>query len=242
MLPVEIHRHSEASPWTYADLDRRQRELQDAILARGETGRLLLSEVAPVVTLGARTEPGDWNAATLAAQGVATLPVSRGGLATYHGPGQWVLFVVERLDRLTGDARGVRKAVDTLLQSAREVARSYGRDAEIRQAPCTGLWTARGKLASIGVRVSDRVVQHGIALNVHRAGPSFTGIRACGLDAAPDYLFGETCPEAAFLEVGNAWVSAVLRGFSRLHAPTEEQVDAPSQTDYNDHSRTNVGS
>lgn len=242
MLTVEIHRHSEASPWTYADLDRRQREIQTAILARGEPGRLLLSEVAPVVTLGTRTGHGDWNATTLAAQGVATQPVDRGGLATYHGPGQWVLFVVERLDRLTGDARGVRQVVDTLLQSAQDLAQAYGQDAVIREAPCTGLWTTRGKLASIGIRVRDRVVQHGIALNVHRTGPSFAGIRACGLDAAPDYLFDSPCPDALFEEAGNAWVSAVLRGFSRLRNQAEDRVDAPMQTDYNDHSRTNVGS
>src|SRR4051812_22996069 len=111
-VSVEIRRHSPDKAWTYELLDRHQRAVAERIRDQEGQGVLLLSELAPVITHGRRTEIGDflWSQDAYEKAGVQRYATDRGGLATYHGPGQWVLFPVDRLDRLTGNARGVRKS------------------------------------------------------------------------------------------------------------------------------------
>lgn len=186
---IEIRRHSEATPWTYGLLDSRQREIATQI-KQGGPGALLLSEVAPVITVGRRAAPTDLliPRELLARAGVEVLPTDRGGLATWHGPGQWVLFAVDSLERLTGDRRGVRKAVDALLCVALEVGKSFDPSAEIRSGAETGVWTKRGKFAALGVHIDQGVLLHGLSVNGFKTQTSFMGLRPCGLDLPVDYL------------------------------------------------------
>ncbi len=232
---LERRRHVPGSPWTYAALDARQREVAERVRAGGE-GALLLSEVAPVITLGRRTPASDLllSEAALSARGISVLRTDRGGLATYHGPGQWVAFAVDRLDRLTGDPRGVRRAVDGLLVAALETARDWVPFAQIRVGAELGIWSSRGKLASVGVHVDRRVLLHGVALNVHRCPESFVGLRPCGLDAAVDFL---TQDPAEFERAGDRLASALevrfwpsARAFGRLTPPRTEAITGPLRT------------
>ena len=197
----EIHRHTEKSPWTYEALDVRQREIRDAVLA-GERGVVLLSEVAPVVTLGRRKThedlllpPGDY-----IRRGIALFEASRGGRATYHGPGQWVVFVVDSLERLTGDRRGVRKFVCALFNVALEICRERFPLAEIREGAEAGVWSEPGvrglKLAAMGVQIDQGIVQHGFSLNVFSTPQSFFGINPCGLSAGVGFLESASSPES----------------------------------------------
>lgn len=175
-----------------------------ADVVRGESGRLIFSEVAPVVTLGFRRTEEDLllPASEYARRGIELLEVSRGGRATYHGPGQWVIFPVETLERLTGDRRGVRKAVSALLEATREAALDRFPRAEIRDGKEAGVWTESGlggaKFAALGIRVIDGVVQHGISVNVFPTAESFVGIRPCGLDAAVAFVEADGT-DSAFL-------------------------------------------
>ena len=206
-IELEVRRHSPRSPWTYALLDRRQRELGREIRQTGRAGALLLSELAPVITIGRRTPKEDLllNEAELARLGVERIETDRGGLATYHGPGQWVLFAVDRLERLTGDRRGVRLAVRALLRIAMETAARFGIEAGIRQGVELGVWSPRGKLAAVGIRVEQGILLHGLSLNVRRTPQSFVGLRPCGLDAAVDFL------ERDFEEVRQVLAEIALR-------------------------------
>jgi lipoate-protein ligase B len=201
-------------PWTYAELDRRQREIAARVREGGE-GALLLSEVAPVITMGRRAGDGELRADRewLAARGISVYPTKRGGLATYHGPGQWVVFAVDSLERLTGDRRGVRKAVEGLLVAAREVGeRRLGR-AEIREGCELGVWGPGGKFAAVGVHVEQGVLQHGLAINGFRTATSFVGLRPCGLDDAPVGFLLEG--EGEFDALGREIAEAVARRFWR---------------------------
>jgi lipoate-protein ligase B len=211
-IPVERRRHARPEPdaWTYEMLDRRQREIAHAIANGGGEGRLLLSEVAPVVTLGRRTPDEDISRELLEARGIPVYPTDRGGLGTYHGPGQWVLFAVERLERLTGDPRGVRKAVCALLEVAREVALGYDRRAEIREGAELGVWGANGKCAALGIHVQGGVVLHGISVNGFRTSESFVGLRPCGLDAPVQFLLED---ESGFERLGDELEAAAQRVF-----------------------------
>lgn len=170
-------------------LDARQREVALRV-KQGGPGALLLSEVAPVITVGRRAAPTDLllPKELLTRAGVEVLPTDRGGLATWHGPGQWVLFAVDSLERLTGDRRGVRKAVDGLLSVALEVGKTYDSSAEIRSGAEMGVWTKRGKFAALGVHIDQGVLLHGLSINGFKTQTSFMGLRPCGLDLPVDYL------------------------------------------------------
>jgi lipoate-protein ligase B len=194
-IQKEVRRHTQDSPWTYAMLDARQREIARRVHAGGP-GAFLLSEVAPVITVGRRAAPTDLLLPrdALAHAGVEILPTDRGGLATWHGPGQWVLFAVDSLERLTGDRRGVRKAVEGLLETALSVGREYDSSAEIRSGAETGVWTQRGKFAAVGVHIEHGVLLHGLSVNGFRTSTSFMGLRPCGLDLPVDFLI-EGTPE-----------------------------------------------
>jgi lipoate-protein ligase B len=195
-MEIEVRRHSKESPWTYTMLDARQREIAKRVLDGGP-GALLLSELSPVITVGRRAAPTDLllPREMLARAGVEVVPTDRGGLATWHGPGQWVLFAVDNLERLTGDRRGVRKAVDALLGIALEVGKTYDPSAEIRSGAEMGVWTSRGKFAALGVHIDHGVLLHGLSVNGFKSETSFMGLRPCGLDLPVDYLVNDIVRE-----------------------------------------------
>jgi lipoate-protein ligase B len=124
-----------------------------------------------------------------------------------------VLFVVDRLDRMTGDRRGVRRAVEGLLETGRAVGEQFlGSQVHLKDGAATGIWTRQGKLASVGVHIHRGVLLHGMALNVFRTPQSFLGLRPCGLDAQADFLFSEP-DEDRFLSVAEQLVTELRRHF-----------------------------
>ncbi len=190
---IETYRHHPSFAWTYEKLDQKQRSISAQIQQGDSGGVLLVSELAPVITLGRRTPACDLLLSEDERQisGVGVYPTDRGGLATYHGTGQWVLFPVDRLDRLTGDRRGVRKAVETLLEVALQVGRKYDPNAEILSGNQLGVWTSQGKFASVGVYIENGILLHGLSVNGFQTPLSFKGIRPCGMEPQVSYLLPE---------------------------------------------------
>ncbi len=214
MKPLDVitRRHNQKQPWTYGQLDALQREVADRV-RNGGPGALILSEVAPIITVGRRTPSSDLPRAPSGSV-VETLQVSRGGLATYHGPGQWVAFAVDRLENLVDDPRGVRKMVCALLAAAAEVGRLYRQDVRVGEGEELGVWSAQGKFAAVGIHISDGIVQHGLSLNGFRTETSFRGLRPCGLDRPVDYLLEPLATEERLVQLGELLRSALLRQFS----------------------------
>ncbi len=187
---------------------------------------MLLSEVSPVITVGRRTPKTDFllDEKTLGLRGIELIEADRGGLATYHGPGQWVVFPVDRLERLTGDSRGVRAAVDSLLRISQKVALKFGVETEIRSGPELGVWTETGKISAVGIHIEKGILFHGLSFNVFRTPESFLGIRPCGLNAQVDFLAEKAwglsapdsstqSPETLFQKVEKALVQACSEEF-----------------------------
>ena len=60
----------------------------------------------------------------------------------------------------------------------------YGVEAEGRRAGATGVWVGERKLGAVGVRISEGVSTHGLALNVARhlsgTGSPFSFVVPCG--------------------------------------------------------------
>ena len=101
----------------------------------------------------------------------------RGGETTFHGPGQIMLYPIINL-RARG--LGVRDYVHLLEQSCIDVLASLGAPSQ-RRCGFPGVWTSRGKIAALGVRVSRGVAYHGMALNVAVDPCWFAAINPCGL-------------------------------------------------------------
>jgi len=213
-----FHRHTNDKNWNYSDLDRFQRELSLNV-QNGLPGRVIFSEVAPVITLGKRDLSCDFLIPEIEIKknGIEIYRTDRGGRATYHGPGQWVIFIVETLENLVGDSKGVRKTVDALLAIALEVCRSYVPSAEIRGEDQVGIWSSSEsgatKLVSLGVKIEKGVLLHGLCFNGYRTSQSFYGIQPCGLDVQPGYLIEE---ETQMLELATRIKEQICIRFPRF--------------------------
>jgi lipoyl(octanoyl) transferase len=152
--------------------------LQQRVLEQRSAGnlpdQLLLLEHEEIVTLGRRTPPGPW--AELA---MPTLPVERGGEATWHGPGQLVGYPILALPEGRRDLhRYLRHLEQVLIDALAEL----GLKAD-RRVGFTGVWIGDVKVCSIGVAVRRWVTWHGFALNVHNDLSRLRGFPSCGLAA-----------------------------------------------------------
>ena len=163
---------------------------QHALVAERALGAapdtLLLLEHDPVLTLGRNSDPAHVRAQAgeLAARGIETLRVERGGEVTYHGPGQLVAYPIVRL---ADSGLLLRPFVRALELAMADTAASYGVPAERRDG-YPGCWLdplgldgPPRKLGALGLRVEKGVTYHGIALNVTTNLADFGLIDACGL-------------------------------------------------------------
>ena len=215
-MKVVVKRHDPSSPWSYADLDRYQSQLADRV-AQGQEGEIILSEVAPVITLGKRATRQDIliSDEQLASRGIDVYQSDRGGRATYHGPGQWLLFSVDRLERLTGDPRGVRKVVTNLLEIGQKVGLAYSTVSEIGQDEELGIWDKQGKFGAVGIQIRQGILLHGLSINGYQTPQSFLGIRPCGLEKPVSFLLKEP-NDAEFLALGERLVKAALGKYEKI--------------------------
>jgi lipoyl(octanoyl) transferase len=105
---------------------------------------------------------------------------NRGGKITWHGPGQLVGYPIMHLPKPIDVVGYVRYLEQVLIDSISEFG-IIG----IRVPGRTGVWveTERGaeKLASIGIRVAEKVTMHGFALNCSNSLEPFEHIVACGI-------------------------------------------------------------
>jgi lipoyl(octanoyl) transferase len=171
------------------------RELQQQLAARPQRGEigdvLLLLEHPPVYTRGRRSQPAElpMGAAWYEAQGIEVLDTDRGGLVTYHGPGQLVAYPIVHLGAYGDD---VHEFVRGLERVTIESLGEHGVPAQTIEG-LTGVWTegerpptpapdpAR-KIGSIGLHVSRGVTTHGLAINVNNDLQPFEWVVPCGIE------------------------------------------------------------
>jgi len=155
-----------------------QTELQAARVNREIDDTLLLLEHQHVYTIGRRGSADDvlWDVEMLRARGVEVVEADRGGMVTYHGPGQLVGYPIIDLGAGADLVRYLRRLEDALISTLA----SYGLQGE-RDSANTGVWVGSAKIAAIGVRVARNVTKHGFALNVSTDLSYFAGIVPCGI-------------------------------------------------------------
>jgi lipoyl(octanoyl) transferase len=162
-------------------------EIQRDLVARrrgGETpDHLLLLEHPPVITLGRHADPAGVVAAEglLAERGIEVHRIERGGQVTYHGPGQVVGYpVLDLRERRMGVGAYVRRLEEVMVLAARRL----GVSAEKREK-VVGVFTERGKIGAIGVRVARGISFHGFAFNVEPELEHYRWIVPCGMPDVP---------------------------------------------------------
>ena len=155
-----------------------QEEVLEAVAAGRAPETVHLLEHPHVFTLGRRGLEGNLLAETdFSGRPIEAIRINRGGDITYHGPGQIVGY--PHLDlRLRN--RDLHKYLRSLEEALILTVRGYGIDS-FRREGLTGVWTAHGKLASIGVGVRKWITMHGFALNVSTDLRYFQLIHPCGL-------------------------------------------------------------
>jgi len=152
-----------------------QKKVHAEVVAGKRADTVLLLEHQSVYTAGKRTELSE-----LPSDGSEFVETNRGGKITWHGPGQLVGYPIMHLPKPIDVVGYVRYLEQVLIDSISEFG-IIG----IRVPGRTGVWveTERGveKLASIGIRVAEKVTMHGFALNCSNSLEPFEHIVACGI-------------------------------------------------------------
>ena len=155
-----------------------QRRVHAGVVAGELPDTVLLLEHPSVYTAGKRTEDGD-----RPLDGTPVVDTDRGGMITWHGPGQLVGYPIVRLGSKAIDVVAYVRRMERMLV---EVCAAIGVPAS-RIKGRTGVWVLaddRGpdrKVAAIGVRVARNVSQHGFALNCDCDLAAFDKIVPCGI-------------------------------------------------------------
>lgn len=153
-------------------------ELMQDLVQRRQEGTipdtLLLLEHAPVITRPRRT-PDDL--LLYKPPGTEVHETGRGGLITWHGPGQLVAYPILELEP---ERRDLHRYLRDLEQVLLDTLQDFGIRAE-RVDTRTGVWVDSSKVAALGVRASRWVTSHGLALNVGEDLSGFEAIVPCGI-------------------------------------------------------------
>lgn len=154
-----------------------QKATELAVKEGREPDTLLLLEHPHTLTVGRRGDSAGilMSSELLAARGVSVFETNRGGKITYHGLGQIVGYPIINL---SPDREDVHAFVRDLEEVLMRTVADYGIQA-FRIEGLTGVHTARGKVAAIGVHIARWVTTHGFALNVNTDLSFFNLIIAC---------------------------------------------------------------
>jgi lipoyl(octanoyl) transferase len=167
----------------YREAWARQKELLEARIRDEIPDTLVFCEHEPVITLGRAFERE--GGPLPQAPGLEVISVERGGLATYHGPGQIVAYPIFKLaprSPLPGRA-GVVDLIRSLENWLIAFLKSEGLDAGVLEGK-TGIWMEKSrKIGSIGIAARHWVSYHGVALNFGTGREVWGLFNPCGLSA-----------------------------------------------------------
>lgn len=163
---------------SYREAQAIQLERHADVVAGGEDVLLLL-EHPRVITVGKAGGLENLHVSPdfLEQQGIDLVHVTRGGNITCHFPGQLVAYPIYKVDRRPG---GVKRFFHDMEEVVIRTLVRFGLPAR-RWEGRAGVWTASGKVCSMGIAVRKWVTYHGLALNVERDTSLFDMITLCGL-------------------------------------------------------------
>ncbi|WP_114922031.1 lipoyl(octanoyl) transferase LipB [Neisseria elongata] len=196
----------------YAPVFEKMKRFNDVRTADTED-ELWVVEHNPVFTQGLAGKPEH----LLIRDDIPVVQIDRGGQITYHGPGQLVVYTMIDFKRRK---TSVRNIVSALENSIIDTLSDYGIAANADpQRP--GVYVQGKKIASLGLRIKNGSVYHGLALNIDMDLSPFTHINPCGYAGLEMTQIAEYVrPAPSFGEVAKK-LTGYLEGRLKTKAPHE---------------------
>lgn len=154
----------------------------------------------------------------LVAQGFELVQTDRGGLVTYHGPGQLVGYPILNLEKL--NIRGAHEYVGKLERVLTSTLADFEVQASLYEG-LRGVFVDQNKIAAIGVHLKKQVSRHGFALNVEPDLDHYRHITPCGLSAYGVTSLAELGAEVSMSEV----VQSLSRHFNAIFEVQTEAIE-----------------
>ncbi len=138
---------------------------------------LLLLEHNKVITSGRSSKENNLLVSInqLNELGIEYFETDRGGDITYHGDGQLIGYPIIRLS----DPKKVIPFVRDLENVIIDTLGKFNIDSFTKEDD-TGVWTSKGKIASVGIKVSKWTTYHGFSLNIFDSLDGYDLINPCG--------------------------------------------------------------
>jgi len=155
---------------------------------------VLITEHFPVYTAGKTTNqehlkniPPD----------IPVYRIERGGSITFHGRGQMVVYpIINLLRKRISVKKFVWLLEEVIVETLKELGITGYRNEKYR-----GVFTDRGKIGFVGVKISRFVSYHGMSLNVDVDKSFFSYIIPCGIKDIPVVNISDFIPGITFLQV-----------------------------------------
>lgn len=165
----------------------------------------------PVFTQGLAGKPEH----LLLQSDIPVVPIDRGGQITYHGPGQLVVYTLIDFKRRKQSVRAIVSALENAIIAT---LADYG-IAAAADPKRPGVYVGERKIASLGLRIKNGSVYHGLALNVNMDLRPFRQINPCGYAGMEMVQMADLLADAPdFDEVANA-LTAHLQDYLAEPAP-----------------------
>lgn len=196
----------------YAPVFEKMKRFNDVRTADTED-ELWVVEHNPIFTQGLAGKPEH----LLIHDDIPVVQIDRGGQITYHGPGQLVVYTMIDFKRRK---TSVRNIVSALENSIIDTLSDYDITANADpQRP--GVYVQGKKIASLGLRIKNGSVYHGLALNIDMDLSPFTHINPCGYAGLEMTQIAEYVrPAPSFGEVAGK-LTGYLEGRLKTKAPHE---------------------
>ncbi len=148
--------------------------------------------------------------------GIEYFETDRGGDITYHGDGQLIGYPIIRLSDPKKVIPFVRNLENVIIDSLRK----FKIDSFTKEDD-TGVWTAKGKIASVGIKVSKWTTYHGFSLNIFDSLDGYQLINPCGNQSEQITSIHEFNPNISFEEVASEISDNFVKVFG--YANTDRQ-------------------
>lgn len=197
----------------YGEAWELQKALFDARVAGIIEDCFILLQHPPTFTYGRRYKEANLitNKEHYESNGFAVHKTDRGGLSTYHGPGQVVGYSIIKMADYTKDYYHYLRMLEEVML---RTLLGFGIGAE-RRAGYTGVWVDNAKIGFVGVRLALGFTMHGFSLNVNNDLSPFTYITPCGIRgirvASMRELLGVTVDEEKACEMAACYYSEVFQ-------------------------------
>ena len=161
---------------------------------------LLLLEHNNVITSGRSSKENNLlvSKGQLHELGIEYFETDRGGDITYHGDGQLIGYPIIRLSDPKKVIPFVRNLENVIIDSLRK----FKIDSFTKEDD-TGVWTAKGKIASVGIKVSKWTTYHGFSLNIFDSLDGYQLINPCGKQSEQITSIHQFNPDISFQEVAS---------------------------------------